>query len=110
MAHRGEVELSAGTIEYEDTGGEGPVAVLLHGVAMDGSLWREVVAGLRPGIPPAAPSPPPAGAAGGGGPAPRRAAGPRGGGVVVAGGRGGTPPGHPLRRPPPAAGRGRRSG
>ncbi|QLH22009.1 alpha/beta fold hydrolase [Streptomyces sp. Rer75] len=50
MAHRDEVELSAGTIEYEDTGGEGPVAVLLHGVAMDGSLWREVVAGLRPGV------------------------------------------------------------
>ncbi|WP_275560386.1 alpha/beta hydrolase [Streptomyces sp. 5-6(2022)] len=45
-----EVELSAGTIEYEDTGGEGPVAVLLHGVAMDGSLWREVVAALAPGI------------------------------------------------------------
>ncbi|MBA6438325.1 alpha/beta fold hydrolase [Streptomyces sp. GMR22] len=45
-----EVELSAGTIEYEDTGGEGPVAVLLHGVAMDGSLWREVVAALAPDI------------------------------------------------------------
>ncbi|MCQ8191176.1 alpha/beta fold hydrolase [Streptomyces rugosispiralis] len=45
-----EVELSAGTIEYEDTGGDGPVAVLLHGVAMDGSLWREVVAALAPDI------------------------------------------------------------
>ncbi|MBB4785238.1 hypothetical protein LIV37_31200 [Streptomyces rapamycinicus NRRL 5491] len=45
-----EVELSAGTIEYEDTGGEGPVAVLLHGVAMDGSLWREVVAALAPDV------------------------------------------------------------
>ncbi|MBI0313156.1 MULTISPECIES: alpha/beta fold hydrolase [Streptomyces violaceusniger group] len=45
-----EVELSAGSIEYEDTGGEGPVAVLLHGVAMDGSLWREVVAALAPEI------------------------------------------------------------
>ncbi|KUJ69193.1 alpha/beta hydrolase [Streptomyces albus subsp. albus] len=42
-----EVQLSAGTIEYEDTGGEGPVVVLLHGVAMDGSLWRNVVAELR---------------------------------------------------------------
>ncbi|MGP3981988.1 alpha/beta fold hydrolase [Streptomyces sp. KR80] len=42
-----EVELSAGTIEYEDTGGNGPVLVLLHGVAMDGSLWRNVVADLR---------------------------------------------------------------
>jgi pimeloyl-ACP methyl ester carboxylesterase len=42
-----EVELSAGTIEYQDSGGEGPVIVLLHGVAMDGTLWRHVVADLR---------------------------------------------------------------
>ena len=29
-----EIELSAGTIEYEDTGGDGaPVVVLLHGLA-----------------------------------------------------------------------------
>lgn len=44
-----ELELSAGVVEYEDTGGGGPVVVLLHGVAMDGSLWRHVVAGLRSG-------------------------------------------------------------
>lgn len=43
-----DVELSAGTIKYEDTGGSGPVVVLLHGLAMDGSLWRHVVADLRP--------------------------------------------------------------
>src|SRR5215207_6858438 len=42
-----EVELTAGTIEYEDTGGDGPVVVLLHGIGMDGSLWRNVVADLR---------------------------------------------------------------
>ncbi|WP_338895278.1 alpha/beta hydrolase [Streptomyces sp. TG1A-60] len=42
-----ELNLSAGTVEYQDTGGEGPVVVLLHGVAMDGSLWRNVVASLR---------------------------------------------------------------
>ncbi|MFF9199844.1 alpha/beta fold hydrolase [Streptomyces sp. NPDC014779] len=42
-----EVDLSAGTVEYLDTGGGGPVVVLLHGVAMDGSLWRNVVAPLR---------------------------------------------------------------
>src|SRR5436190_7295096 len=42
-----EIELTAGTIEYEDTGGDGPVVVLLHGLAMDGSLWRHVVADLR---------------------------------------------------------------
>ena len=32
---------------YEDTGGDGPVIVLLHGVLMNGSLWAEVVANLR---------------------------------------------------------------
>jgi pimeloyl-ACP methyl ester carboxylesterase len=41
------VELSSGTIEYEDTGGEGPAIVLLHGLIMDGSLWRQVVEQLR---------------------------------------------------------------
>jgi pimeloyl-ACP methyl ester carboxylesterase len=44
-----EVELTAGTIEYEDTGGSGPVVVLVHGLLMDGSLWRHVVADLRSG-------------------------------------------------------------
>jgi pimeloyl-ACP methyl ester carboxylesterase len=43
-----EVDLSAGTIEYEDTGGTGPVIVFVHGLIMDGSLWRAVVADLRP--------------------------------------------------------------
>ncbi|MGW7268594.1 alpha/beta fold hydrolase [Streptomyces sp. NPDC054842] len=33
-----EIELSAGTIAYEDTGGDGPVVVLLHGLLMDASL------------------------------------------------------------------------
>src|SRR4051795_9485849 len=42
-----EIDVAAGTIEYEDTGGDGPVLVLLHGLAMDGSLWRHVVADLR---------------------------------------------------------------
>ena len=42
-----EVDLSAGTIEYDDSGGGGPVVVLLHGVTMDGTLWRNVVAELR---------------------------------------------------------------
>ena len=42
-----EVELSAGTIEYEDTGGAGPMLMLLHGLAQNGSLWRNVVAKLR---------------------------------------------------------------
>src|SRR5215207_8760821 len=38
-----EIELSAGTIEYEDIGGEGPVVVLLHGFLMDASLWDGVI-------------------------------------------------------------------
>jgi pimeloyl-ACP methyl ester carboxylesterase len=42
-----EIDLSAGPIEYEDTGGPGPVLVLLHGLAMDGSLWRQVVGELH---------------------------------------------------------------
>ncbi|MFF8878245.1 alpha/beta fold hydrolase [Streptomyces flaveolus] len=44
-----DIELSAGTLEYEDTGGEGPVVVLLHGLAHDATVWREVIAGLRAG-------------------------------------------------------------
>src|SRR3954454_6586127 len=42
-----EIDVTAGTIEYEDTGGDGPTLVLLHGLAMDASLWRDVVADLR---------------------------------------------------------------
>ena len=41
-----ELPLSAGTVNYEDTGGEGPVVVMLHGLMMDGSLWVDVVADL----------------------------------------------------------------
>src|SRR5437764_10689949 len=41
-----EIELSAGTIEYEDTGGDGPVLVLLHGLMMDASLWDGPIADL----------------------------------------------------------------
>ncbi|NBM16167.1 alpha/beta fold hydrolase [Streptomyces sp. GC420] len=41
------VELTAGTIEYEDTGGDGPVVVLVHGLGMDGSFYRNVIPELR---------------------------------------------------------------
>ena len=41
-----QIDLSTGTIEYEDTGGDGPVLVLLHGLMMDASLWDDVIAGL----------------------------------------------------------------
>jgi pimeloyl-ACP methyl ester carboxylesterase len=42
-----QVKCSSGTIDYEDSGGDGPVVVLVHGLIMDGSLWREVIAELR---------------------------------------------------------------
>jgi pimeloyl-ACP methyl ester carboxylesterase len=41
-----EIELSAGTIDYDDTGGDGPVLVLLHGLMMDASLWDGLIAEL----------------------------------------------------------------
>jgi pimeloyl-ACP methyl ester carboxylesterase len=41
-----QVELSAGTIEYRDTGGDGPTLVLLHGLMMDASLWDGPIADL----------------------------------------------------------------
>jgi pimeloyl-ACP methyl ester carboxylesterase len=44
------IELSSGTIEYTDTGGDGPVLVLLHGLMMDASLWDGVIAELSPGL------------------------------------------------------------
>ncbi|MEU6556677.1 alpha/beta hydrolase [Streptomyces sp. NPDC046915] len=40
------IELSAGTIEYEDTGGDGPTVVLLHGFMMDASLWAGPIGDL----------------------------------------------------------------
>jgi len=40
------IELSAGTIEYRDSGGDGPVLVLLHGLMMDASLWEGPLADL----------------------------------------------------------------
>jgi pimeloyl-ACP methyl ester carboxylesterase len=42
-----ELELSAGRIDYEDTGGDGPVLVFTHGLVMDASLWRNVVKEVR---------------------------------------------------------------
>ena len=49
MTHR-EIDLRAGTIAYEDTGGDGPVVVLLPGLLMDGTLWSDVVRRLAPGL------------------------------------------------------------
>jgi pimeloyl-ACP methyl ester carboxylesterase len=41
------IELSAGTIDYLDTGGPGPVVVPVHGLLMDATVWRHVVDDLR---------------------------------------------------------------
>lgn len=41
-----QIELSAGTIDYADTGGDGPALVLLHGLLMDASLWHDVLGDL----------------------------------------------------------------
>jgi len=40
------IELSAGTIDYEDTGGAGSTIVFLHGLMMDASLWEQPIAEL----------------------------------------------------------------
>jgi pimeloyl-ACP methyl ester carboxylesterase len=45
-----EIELSAGSIRYEDSGGQGPVVVLCHGPLMAASLWDEVVEELGSGV------------------------------------------------------------
>lgn len=44
----GRVEVAAGPIQYQDTGGDGPTVVFAHGLAMDGRVWRKVVAELTP--------------------------------------------------------------
>lgn len=43
-----EVEVSAGRIAYQDTGGEGPVVVLIPGLLMDWKQWRKVIDELAP--------------------------------------------------------------
>jgi pimeloyl-ACP methyl ester carboxylesterase len=40
------LDLTAATIDYDDTGGDGPVVLFVHGLLVDGSLWRKVVARL----------------------------------------------------------------
>jgi pimeloyl-ACP methyl ester carboxylesterase len=40
------IEVAAGTIEYDDSGGDGPVVVLCGGLAIGRSLWDGVVAAL----------------------------------------------------------------
>lgn len=42
-----QIELSAGVIDYEDSGGDGPVLVLLGGLLMDARVWDPLVERLR---------------------------------------------------------------
>ena len=44
-----EIGLSAGTVEYLDTGGDGAPVVLVPGLLMDATLWTDVIAQLAPG-------------------------------------------------------------
>ncbi len=41
-------ELSAGPIHYEDSGGDGQPLMLIHGLAMDGRVFDDLVAALTP--------------------------------------------------------------
>lgn len=41
-----EIELTAGTIRYRDTG-SGPPIVFVHGLLVDGTLWRKVIPALE---------------------------------------------------------------
>jgi pimeloyl-ACP methyl ester carboxylesterase len=43
-----EVEVTAGRIAYQDTGGDGPVVVLIPGLLMDWRQWRKVIDQLVP--------------------------------------------------------------
>jgi pimeloyl-ACP methyl ester carboxylesterase len=42
------VQLSSGTIDYEDSGGDGRVIVFAGGLIMDATLWQEVVSRVGP--------------------------------------------------------------
>ena len=41
-----QIDLPTGTLDYIDTGGDGPTVVLLHGLLMDSSLWDGPIADL----------------------------------------------------------------
>jgi pimeloyl-ACP methyl ester carboxylesterase len=43
------VQLSSGTVEYEDSGGDGRVIVFAGGLIMDATLWHQVVERVTPG-------------------------------------------------------------
>jgi hypothetical protein len=47
-SHPSAIDLSAGPIDYIDTGGNGPTVVLIHGVLMNQTVWRDVITELAP--------------------------------------------------------------
>lgn len=42
-----QVDVTAGTIQYEEAGADGPTVVLLHGLLMDNTVWRAVTESLQ---------------------------------------------------------------
>ncbi len=44
------VQLSSGTVDYEDSGGSGRVIVFAGGLIMDATLWHQVVKRVAPGF------------------------------------------------------------
>jgi pimeloyl-ACP methyl ester carboxylesterase len=44
------VQLASGTVDYEDSGGDGRVIVFAGGLIMDATLWHEVVRRVGPGF------------------------------------------------------------
>jgi pimeloyl-ACP methyl ester carboxylesterase len=44
------LDLTVGPIDYVDSGGDGPTVVLLHGVLMNNTVWRRVMAELTPAL------------------------------------------------------------
>jgi pimeloyl-ACP methyl ester carboxylesterase len=43
METRNEIQLSAGTIRYADSGGSGPVILFVHGLLAGGGLWSSII-------------------------------------------------------------------
>ncbi|HLL92185.1 MAG TPA: alpha/beta hydrolase [Solirubrobacteraceae bacterium] len=47
MEPNASVDLQQGTVRYRDTGGDGEPIVFVHGLLVNGSLWRKVIPALR---------------------------------------------------------------
>lgn len=47
MEPNASVDLRQGTVRYRDTGGDGELIVFVHGLLVNGSLWRKVIPALQ---------------------------------------------------------------